>query len=427
MQRPVRTLVTALAAVCIAGPSATSQNFFVEPDVSVLYTLQSGFVNDNFGWAGEIIGDIDMDGAPDFAITATLDRTVGTANGAVYVYSGRTGSLIKKLTGTPFSRFGHGIAGAGDVDRDGVPDYVVGAPGALIGPAPQIGRVIVYSGATHEPIIEVHGRHHLDFFGWDVNGAGDLNQDGYPDIVAGARRYTGTDALQGLLVTISGRDGSVLWERAGGQANAFLGTGVSGIADVTGDAVPDVAAAADGDGPQGGGRAYVFSGVDGSDVHTLTPNGSTATLFGQFFVHDAGDVDADGTTDVFVADYPASKPNAQGMGQAYVYSGLTGERVRTFIGAPGDGMGPGRGIGDVDGDGQADLVIARWTHSSTVPFGGQVQIFSGQNGKVLRTMTGAQPNWTLGVDALGIGDVNFDGKTDILVTGFGIAHVIAGR
>ena len=416
----------ALAVVCLAAGSAVSQDFFVEPDVTVLYTLQSGLANDSFGWAGEAIGDIDGDAAPDFAITAPTDSTVGTVNGAVYVYSGRTGTLIRKVTGEAFNRFGFGVAGAGDVDRDGIPDYVVGAPGAFIGPAPQIGRVVVISGATHLPIVQAVGRQPLDLMGFDVNAAGDLNADGIPDVVGGARRFSGVSALQGAVIAISGQDGSTLWTQEGMKANAFLGAGVSGIDDVTGDGVPDVAAAADGDGPQGGGRAYIFSGADGTLVRTLPPNGSTAGLFGQFFVHDAGDVDADGVGDVYVGDYAATKNNTT-YGQGYVFSGMTGERLRTFIGGPGDGLGVGRGIGDIDGDGHADQVIASWTSSSGAVAGGTVQLFSGRNGKVLRTMTGALPNRFLGVDALGIGDVNFDGKADILVTGTGVAHVIAGK
>ena len=427
MSRLGRLLVVSLVTFCFAGESGRSQSFFVELDVNVLYTLQSGTANQLYGWAAEVIGDIDRDGAPDFAITATLDNSVATANGAVYVYSGRTGTLIRKTTGQRFNRFGHGIAAAGDVDRDGVPDYVVGAPGALLGPAPQIGRVVVLSGATHLPIIERQGTHHLDLFGYDVNGAGDLNGDGYPDIIAGARRYAESFALQGQIMAISGQTGTPLWTSVGRQANAFLGASVTGLADVTGDGVPDIAAGADGDGPRGGGRAYVFSGVDGSDVLTLTPNGSTAALFGQFFAHDAGDVDADGVTDVYVGDYAAAKVNGPLLGQGYVFSGRTGERVRTFIGAPGDGLGPARGIGDIDGDGHADLAIASWQHSSGAAAGGRVELYSGKTGKVLRTMTGSQAGWTLGVDVVGIGDVNDDGKTDILVTGFGIAHVIAGR
>ena len=426
MVKSLCALTTAIVALGAAGSPAISQALFVEPDVTVMYSLTSGVANDNFGWAGEKIGDLDGDGAPDFAITAWSDRTNGTASGAAYVYSGATGRLIRKLTGPSFSRFGLSVAGAGDVNRDGIPDYVIGAPGAVVGPAPQIGRVIVFSGATHEPIVEARGRHHLDIFGFDVNAAGDLNQDGYADIVVGARFYSGALAAQGSISAISGADGSTLWTAEGLRAGARLGSGVSGVDDVTGDGVPDVAAGADGDGPRGGGRAYVFSGVDGSLVQTLTPNGSTAALFGQFFVHDAGDVDGDGTGDIYVSDYAAAKGGVT-YGQGYVFSGVTGERLRTFIGNPGDGLGPGRGMGDVDGDGHADLLIASWINSTAAPGAGMMQIFSGKNGKVLRTMTGTQAGAALGVDALPIGDVNFDGRTDILVTGVGVAHVIAGR
>ena len=416
-----------VVGLCLVERPAVTQNLFAEPDVTVLYTLQSGIAGDNFGFVAETIGDIDGDAAPDFLIGAPADSTLGPVNGAVYVYSGRTGTLIRKVRGARFNRFGFAVSAAGDVDADGTADYVVGAPGVPFGPSPQIGRVVVMSGATHQPIVQTSGRHHLDFLGFDVNAAGDLNGDGVPDVVGGARHFRDATFIdRGYVVAISGLDGSRIWTSLGQQAGAFLGAGVSGIADVTGDDVPDVAAGASGDGPQGGGRAYIFSGVDGSTVRTLTPNGSSATQFGEFFVHDAGDVDADGVHDVYVGDFAARK-NGIGFGQAYVFSGATGERARTFIGEPGDSLGDGRGIGDVDGDGHADLLIASFTNGSAAPGGGKLQVFSGKNGHVLRTMTGAVQGKLLGFDVVGIGDVNGDGKTDILVTGAGIAHVIAGK
>ena len=205
----------ALAVVCGGGAALPSQAFFVEPDVQVLHTFQDGTPTDNYGFAAETIGDIDGDNVPDFVISAPRDSSAGPIAGAVYVYSGGSGRLIEKLRGEPFSRFGFGVAAAGDVDGDGVPDIVIGAPGAPAGPAPQVGRVHVYSGATRQRILTASGSHHLDLFGFDVNTAGDVNSDGHADIVVGARTYTESFTSQGAVTVISGADGLPLWTRVG--------------------------------------------------------------------------------------------------------------------------------------------------------------------------------------------------------------------
>jgi hypothetical protein len=94
--------------------------------------------------------------------------------------------------------------------------------------------------------------------------------------------------------------------------------------------------------------------------------------------------------------------------------------------APGDGLGVGRGIADVDGDGRADLVLAAWTSSAGATSGGRVYVISGRNGQILRVITGAVANASLGVDAVGMGDVNGDGLQDYLLTTNNAAYIVAG-
>ena len=77
-----------LAAVGASGVILGSQPYFSEPDVEVLYTLQSSSTTDNYGFVAEVIGDIDGDGAPDFLIGAPRDNTGGAIAGAVYGWEG---------------------------------------------------------------------------------------------------------------------------------------------------------------------------------------------------------------------------------------------------------------------------------------------------------------------------------------------------
>ena len=83
-------------------------------------------------------------------------------------------------------------------------------------------------------------------------------------------------------------------------------------------------------------------------------------------------------------------------------------------------------MADVNGDGYGDLFVAAYKYSDSADSAGKGYVYSGKDGNVLRTMTGTVAGVSLGVDALAVGDVNGDGLTDYMLTGFGIAHVIAG-
>ena len=113
-------LLASIAAGAALIPSTTVAQF-VEPDVSVLYTLTSDEAGDGFGFVAEAIGDVNGDGASEIVIGAIGNSSGGPAAGKAFVYSGRDGALLNSVTGSSLDFLGHSVAGVGDVDADGVP------------------------------------------------------------------------------------------------------------------------------------------------------------------------------------------------------------------------------------------------------------------------------------------------------------------
>jgi hypothetical protein len=422
---PARILIGFGAiAMAVNAPPAVAQ--FAEPDVSVLYTLTSGEANDQFGWAADAIGDLNGDGASEVIIGAPSNTGGGPSAGAAFVYSGRDGTLINTITGSAFDRLGNGVAGVGDVNADGVPDYAASGPGAFgISPPPQLGRLLVVSGATHTILIDRSGPAPFSGFGWDIGAAGDVNGDSYDDIIVGAPFHFLAGPFSGSVHLISGQDGATIRVTAGPVGSSF-GTAVSRVDDQDGDGRADHAVGGRSGGSKQTGEAYVLSGTDGSVIRVLKAKQNTGVQFGNFFVHDAGDIDADGRGDIFVGDF-ADTGGGPFAGLGYVFYGGRDDRRFFFPDEPAGGLGPGRGAGDVDGDGHDDIVMAAFLSTAAATAGGKMYVFSGRNGKVIRTMTGDMAGEQLGFDALAVGDVNGDGRIDFLITGVRTAHLILGN
>lgn len=437
MRMPVRTSVATIVVVLASVGTAVAAPGFLEDDVVVLGTVDDGDPDGWFGWVAANIGDVDGDQVDDLAIPSPGPGTSGTSSGAVRVYSGATLELLAEHVGAPLQGLGYSTSGAGDVDGDGVPDYVAGAPGVA---ATQPGRVVVWSGADHAVLHDLAGPAGT-FWGASVSAAGDLDADGHDDILVGATLARGG---RGSLQAYSGADASLLWSVAGHKVGDALGSAAGLVGDVDRDGVPDLSVGAS-DARNGRGTAFVVSGVDGSTIHQLNPQGD-GVFFGEFFTSGGRDVDGDGIGDVFVGDYfagmvqhprqPVARHYEIGSGAAYVFSGATGERIHRFEAElAGEGVGPGRGVGDVDGDGHADLVVAGYRSSAGAPFAGRAWVRSGRTGEVLQEITSTTAGELFGVDALGLGDVDGDGRTDFAITavgasfagvGPGTTYVIAG-
>lgn len=269
----------------------------------LLHRFVGEHAGDAFGWGVSSAGDVDRDGRADILIGAPAYFTHANP-GFAYVYSGRTYGLIRRLVGgATGDEFGSGTGWTRDVNRDGVPDQIVGARAA--GPGGR-GQVYVYSGRTGDRLFTIDAGPNGGKFGsFFVAGVGDVNRDGTPDIYAAdyADTTNGGDPMttqSGRAGVYSGRDGHELLSWVGPDASAGLGPG-RGAGDVNRDGYPDliVGSYSSNAGAANAGRVQIFSGKDGSPIRTITSTTENEEL--GFDAVDIGDVNHDGIPDELVS------------------------------------------------------------------------------------------------------------------------------
>jgi hypothetical protein len=258
-----------------------------------------------------------------------------------------------------------------------------------------------------------------DRFADALVGIDDVNGDGVPDHVVGVPgKELALHADAGTVEVRSGADGSVIRSHLGlGTGNAH-GISLARIADLDGDGVAEYAA---GGRPDLSGTVpqnlpvLVRSGATGAVILTLQA-GAPTDDFGAT-VADAGDVDGDGATDIAVgAPRFGLGTQPQPQGQVHLFSGATGMVLRTYTGATRMSLGTAiASAGDVDGDGIPDLAIGGPTATVNVLSEGVVRIYRGSDGSVLRERFGSTQSAAYGSSLANLGDIDGDGLDDLAV------------
>jgi FG-GAP repeat protein len=379
---------------------------------------------DAFGNSVSGAGDVDGDGIGDVIVGANAADPGGLMGaGSVYVYSGATGSLIWQFDGQESGAwFGNSVSGAGDIDNDGFDDVIIGSYLASPGGIPFAGSAYVYSGATGALIWQFDGQAPSDHFGIDVAAAGDVNLDGIDDLIVGAfETDPGGMTSAGSAFVYSGADGSILWQFDGQAATDFLGLAVSGAGDVNGDGFADVligAYAADPGGVSNAGSAFIYSGANGSLLRQFDGQAVDGRLGSA--VSGAGDLNGDGFDDVILGAYTEAPGGQANAGSVYVFSGATGSLIWQFDGqAAGDSFGYSvSNAGDVDGDGLNDIIAGAYTASpGGVLAAGAAFVYSGATGALIRQFDGQAYYNLLGGSVASVGDLDGDGLADVIVGG----------
>ncbi|HKE02338.1 MAG TPA: hypothetical protein VKE69_15070 [Planctomycetota bacterium] len=304
--------------------------------------------------------------------------------------------------------FGWSVDGAGDANADGVPDLIGGAPLA----SGSTGRAKLVSGANGATLQTFNGPVGFAMFGGTAAGLGDLDADGKGDVAVGC--FYSASTIAQFARVFSGNDGSLVHSFTGGTGEG-LGTALSRVGDVNGDDRADVLVGS----PQFAslhGRAILYSGLDGSVLRTIDAPAS-AGFFGTS-VAGAGDLNGDGVPDFVIT---AVDGNADGTGPttgfARAYSGADGSTLLTLPGPDSEqefGRVLAAGV-DLDGDGIGDVAVGSWVFPPTEgdPTG-RIRLYSGATGSLLRKLVGKGSAPLTGPAVL-LPDATGDGKGELAV------------
>ena len=487
-----------------AAPPATPAILsLADPDPTISFRLSfrrlgEDVLGDRFGSAVSSVGDVNGDGYDDFAIGAYLaeQNEHGRGNsGSTYVVFGKESDFNGAIDlSYPGGGDGFRIDGesagdlsgrsvsASDINGDGYNDIIIGAPNAdpngnksgstyvVFGKASSFGSAIELSELDGSDGFRIDGENAVDKSGYSVS-AGDVNGDGYDDIIIGARnadsnghksgatyvvfgKADGSNDLNGT-IELSELDGSDGFRIDGESAVDKSGYSVS-AGDVNGDGYDDVIIGAPGvnskNGRDGGASYVVFgkesgfsrtidlSELDGSDGFRI--DGESGSSRSGYSVSSAGDINGDGYDDIIIGAYGADS-NGHKSGSTYVVFGKESGFSRTIDlseldgsdgfringGSTGDWSGHSvSSAGDFNGDGYDDVIIGAYRADPNGEESGSSYVVFGKESGFSRTIElseldgsdgfridGENTGDRSGYSVSSAGDINNDGYDDIII------------
>lgn len=386
---------------------------------ATLFTVDGLGQGDLLGSSCKIIGDVNGDGYWDVAIGAPYaDHNYFNLGipfndvdaGSVKILNGKTGSVMYTLWGSTGDNFGYSISRTGDLNNDGVLDFVVGAPQMSTGTPADPGYVKIFSG-TNGALIRTHASViNNDAFGFSVDAESDLTFDGIPDVVIGAPKSSQYGLQAGYVTAYSGSNGAYLWIQHSSIANDWYGYSVGSLGgDVNGGGGMDVVVGAPLNDTNGtsAGRVDILCGEFGGSPFFTVYGSQAGEQFG-FSVSGVGDVNLDGKVDALAgAPFTDTFFTTDG-GTVKVISGFNGSILQTYYGWTNDYLGWSVArLGDVDYDGRPDYAAGGPQQYFLFTFGtGIVEIISGFSNSRIYQLKGTTVGERFGAAVGGTGNVN---------------------
>jgi hypothetical protein len=388
-----------------------------------------------FGYSVAGAGDVNGDGYDDVIVGAASYDNGQENEGRAYVYHGSATrpSLTPDWTAESDqvqANYAISVAGAGDVNGDGYDDVIVGAENFNGGDFGE-GRAFVYHGSAAGLSLTANWTAESDQnsaqFGGSVAGAGDVNGDGYDDVIVGAESYDDGEHGEGWAFVYHGSAAGLSniadWTADSDTRSAFFGNSVAGAGDVNGDGYDDVIVGAylyeNVRNGEGGAFAYHGSAEGLSATANWTAEGNRAFAFFGTSVAGAGDVNADGFDDAIVG------ANGYDNGRVFAFHGSaaglspTGSWTAESNQANAGFGHSVAGAGDVNGDGFGDVIVGAWAYDNGQTDEGRTFSYCGSaTGLKRRACAGSESNQadaSFGWSAAGAGDVNGDGNGDVIV------------
>lgn len=393
----------------------------------------------NFGTSVAQAGDVNGDGFDDVLIAAPLFDNGEADEGKVFLYYGTATGVSATAAWTYESnqinaQLGSSISGAGDVNNDGYDDVIIAAKLFDNGQIDE-GKVFVFYGsvtglsATPNWTKEINKTN--NYFGYDVADAGDVNNDGYDDILISVASYDAGFSHVGIvflyLGSATGLNSSASWNASDYDGESNYGYSLSAAGDVNGDGFDDVIVGAYATGFDGQGCVYVFHGKPGGLQNTsawVDCGGPDGALQGRS-ISSAGDVNGDGYYDIIInsteGDGDENTPvislfhgSAIGLSESPNWLLVSGDFGGVFNWANVSGGG------DVNNDGYSDIILGSSGYDNGQTNEGAIYVFTGSAdgipGSTSWISESNQANAYLGSEVANAGDINGDGYDDIIAS-----------
>ena len=402
--------------------------------------LESDQAGALMGYSVASAGDVNGDGYNDVIVGAYQYDNGQAGEGAAFVYHGSASGISMTPASTIESNqadanIGYSVASAGDVNGDGYGDVIVGARYYDNGQIDE-GAAFVYHGSANgistTPASILESNQADARMGRCVALAGDVNGDGYSDVIVDASRFDNGQIDEGAAFVYHGSASGVITTPAVmmecNQAGAWMGNSVATAGDVNGDGYSDVIVGAPyyDNGQPDEGRAYVYLGSAGGVSATpanIMESDQAIAYMGRA-VASAGDVNADGYSDVIIGAYYYDNVEID-EGRVYIYHG-SGSGLSTtpasLLESNQDSAYMGRSVasaGDVNGDGYSDVIVGSKYYDNGQIDEGAAFVHNGSASGISTTpsaiLESNQEFADMGYAVASAGDVNSDGFSDVIV------------